>query len=370
MVSSKHYKGLLAFEVDLKISPLSGQDYKWEVILDLSGTSQWYNSLEVDVISCSTGARLIEDMSEIFEIKAREKVNESTMTATLRFTRKYLRYLEGGGKVSVGKIRSQEEKTTFHHQIVSEHEITTETFLTNRHDGSDSSLFVILGVAENHPVPHVSWSPGWLPSAEVNGVGTIWVSRDDFLQLVLKILADFNAETTIVRQSDSGQDAFITLKQRNEDASSKNAKVEDTHWLPEQDSTLLSSEWLAYNWHYSYDASRKEGTLIRQDLDSLIRTSSVLRLTTTISSATCFLVRTENHVWVPTENTSNSSEIKLALTGEHQIQAAQKQGGILLKYAFNYSSLINILNIWLAGRRQLSRGNTYSPSRSHLTTVA
>lgn len=243
---------------------------------------------------CCIDARHVEHLSDLWDTKTREKVNESTMTAVLRFVRNYIKYLESEKQTIVGKIFYQkpaEDETdqltelSFHHKVVSEQEVTIESFLTSRLDSSDSSLVVILGVLTNTAVPNVPWSPGWLPSAESNGVGTVWISRDAFLEHVLKYLADFNAETTIVRQNDSGTDSFITLKARNEaNKDNVNYTKVEAKWHPEQDSTLLGPEWMAYNWHYTYDASRREGTLIRQDLDSLLCKPLSFYLT---HSATC-----------------------------------------------------------------------------------
>ena len=47
-----------------------------------------------------------------------------------------------------------------------------------------------------------------------------------------------------------------------------------------------------------------------------------------------FAVRTQNQVWVPTENSSKTNQVEIALTGEHHTEAAKKQkyGHQLLKY--------------------------------------
>ena len=149
----------------------------------------------------------------------------------------------------------------FSHKVICEKEIKIEDFVTTELNASDSSTILLYGRSNPSP-PAFRWSPGWLPSAGANAVGTVWICKEEFLHRILELLEDFNAQTTIVRHDG---DHFITFQERR----TRLKSGERTIWQQETTGDLIT-ECMEYSWHYSYDASRREGTLIRQDLDSLL----------------------------------------------------------------------------------------------------
>ena len=188
------------------------------------------------------------------------------MTTIRQHIQLYLEQLQEWKLSTVGSIHGRKDvEMNFSRAVLSEKKITIDNFLTNRFDVSDSSLVVIFGTIPGTPRPNVSWSPGWLPTADVNVVGTVWNSNANFLQRLLSISETFNAQTTIVRK---GVNDFVTLHERE--------NSEKTQWRREE--TFDSLEWLAYTWDYKFDASKREGTVIRQDLDSFLRKSRVTTL--------------------------------------------------------------------------------------------
>lgn len=200
---------------------------------------------------------------------SREKASETTMTTIRQYIQQYLEQLQVKKLAIIGKISCRDSKKNFSYRVLSEKTITTDSFLTNRLDVSDSSLIVVFGTDSELPAPrpNVSWSPGWLPSADANGVGTFWISNENFLQRLLGCLEDFNSRTTIVREA---VDSFITVKERNAE--------EKTPWRRDEAFESANLEWLAYTWDYKFDASKREGTIIMQDLDSFLRKSRQLLL--------------------------------------------------------------------------------------------
>lgn len=66
----------------------------------------------------------------------------------------------------------------------------------------DTPVLVIYGVSTRRPVPPFlsKWSVGWLPSGVAkNTIGTVWFSKETFLERrLLALLEGFNARTTIL----------------------------------------------------------------------------------------------------------------------------------------------------------------------------
>lgn len=194
----------------------------------------------------------------------RDKPTDTTTAIIRRSVQQYLKELYDEKRLTFGNVLSRDSAMSFRHSVLCEKEIKVEDFLTTQLDMSDSSTMLLYGIPSDRPMPTFHWSPGWLPSADANAVGTVWISKHEFLHRLLEVLEEFNTQTTIVRHDG---DNFIAFKHRT-----ISANTQDTAQWQQEVSGELTNECLEYSWNYSYDASRREGTLIRQDLDSILRT--------------------------------------------------------------------------------------------------
>ncbi|KIP08500.1 hypothetical protein PHLGIDRAFT_379158 [Phlebiopsis gigantea 11061_1 CR5-6] len=284
------YNGTMVFEVGFEFNRLADEERPEAIEFELS----------------LSHAEYIESLSSLQDYKTGLKASESAQATVRRFMQQYFNEIHTQKRLTVGAVLSRTATQNFAFRTICEREVKIENFLTTRSEASDSSIIVIDSRHPDHPAPSFPWSPGWLPSRMFGGVGTVWIAREEFLQKLLDTLEIFNARTTIVRGTD---ETFTTFHTRH----TSNGGTERTHWQRESTGDL-ANEYMEYNWHYTYDANRREGTLLTQDLESL-------------------LLRTQNHVWVPTESSSKTNQVELALTGEHHTEAAKKQkyGHQLLK---------------------------------------
>ena len=166
----------------------------------------------LDSVSDASEAEYVEGLSELREYRSGLRANEAAQATVRRFLQQYFAELYAQQRLAVGTVLARDQYQNFAFKIICEQEVKIENFLTTPSAASDSSIIVIAGLQSERPTPTFPWSPGWLPSTISRGVGTVWISKEEFLQRLLDILETFNAQTTIVRGSD---DKFITLYARH-----------------------------------------------------------------------------------------------------------------------------------------------------------
>lgn len=148
-------------------------------------------------------------------------------------------------------------------KVLTKEEISVDTYAASelRTTVSDTPIVVIFGVCSNRKLPAFTskWSLGWLPSgAAKNAVGTVWFSRESFLESrLLHAPESFNARTTVVPTFagvvDGQWKCDITTWDKHEPYG---ARGQVCHWHKAGNSSPRSLE---YVWEHYDNWSNREG---------------------------------------------------------------------------------------------------------------